>query len=111
MSLVACHECGKDVSTEAKVCPSCGAAVKHVAPPGVFKTLALFFAGLFGCFFVWALFNPDPDQDEKNRRRHAIKLCWEQQERKSISPADARFIAGACEVMEREFESLFGIKP
>lgn len=28
MPLVKCHECGKDVSTEAKTCPSCGAKVK-----------------------------------------------------------------------------------
>lgn len=28
MSLVACHECGKEVSTEAKTCPSCGAKVQ-----------------------------------------------------------------------------------
>lgn len=28
MPLVKCHECGNDVSTEAKACPSCGAKVK-----------------------------------------------------------------------------------
>lgn len=28
MALQKCHECGKDVSTTAKACPSCGASVK-----------------------------------------------------------------------------------
>ena len=28
MALVKCHECGKEVSTEAKKCPSCGANVR-----------------------------------------------------------------------------------
>jgi hypothetical protein len=31
MSLVKCRECGKEVSTEAKVCPHCG--IKNPAPP------------------------------------------------------------------------------
>lgn len=28
MALIKCHECGKDVSTEAKLCPGCGAKPK-----------------------------------------------------------------------------------
>lgn len=28
MALIKCHECGKEVSTDAKNCPSCGAVVK-----------------------------------------------------------------------------------
>ncbi|MEQ1663206.1 MAG: zinc ribbon domain-containing protein [Thiobacillus sp.] len=28
MSLIKCHECGNEVSTEAKTCPKCGAKVK-----------------------------------------------------------------------------------
>lgn len=32
MALIKCHECGKKVSTEATVCPACGAAVKVPEP-------------------------------------------------------------------------------
>lgn len=32
MSLQACHECGKDVSSEAAACPHCGAKVKAIKP-------------------------------------------------------------------------------
>lgn len=31
MAIVKCHECGADVSTEAKACPKCGAKVKRPA--------------------------------------------------------------------------------
>jgi uncharacterized membrane protein YvbJ len=33
MALVKCRECGKDVSTEAKACPSCGAKVAKYKEP------------------------------------------------------------------------------
>ncbi len=35
MALIKCHECGKKVSTEATVCPACGAAVKIPEPKQV----------------------------------------------------------------------------
>lgn len=33
MALINCHECGKQVSTDAKTCPSCGASVKKQKKP------------------------------------------------------------------------------
>lgn len=33
MALITCHECGKQVSTEAKNCPSCGAKIKLPKKP------------------------------------------------------------------------------
>jgi DNA-directed RNA polymerase subunit RPC12/RpoP len=33
MALIQCSECGKDVSTQAKTCPSCGAKVQLPIPP------------------------------------------------------------------------------
>jgi predicted amidophosphoribosyltransferase len=30
MALIACHECGNQVSTKSPTCPSCGAPVKSV---------------------------------------------------------------------------------
>lgn len=34
MAIIKCHECGNQVSTEAKACPSCGAKVRK--PAGIF---------------------------------------------------------------------------
>ena len=51
MALTKCHECGQDVSTQAKACPTCGAKVKKpsgirlllfvLAVPGVLGLIAL----------------------------------------------------------------------
>lgn len=40
----------------------------------------------------------------------AIDLCWEEYERKSLTPDQKRFIAGACEMMEDEFRNKHGYK-
>jgi len=47
MALQKCHECGHDVSSTAKKCPNCGAAVKHKMPKGCAAAL-----GIFGAFIV-----------------------------------------------------------
>lgn len=49
--------------------------------------------------------------DEKSQKRSTIEQCRKEQARKSLTPGEAQFIAGACETMEREFEEKFGVKP
>ena len=44
-----------------------------------------------------------PEGKERAKARDAIELCWKEQQRKSLDPAQARFIAGACEKMEDDF--------
>ncbi|MDO9100063.1 MAG: hypothetical protein Q7V53_04870, partial [Caldisericota bacterium] len=34
MALVSCHECNKELSSEAAACPHCGAPARATAPPG-----------------------------------------------------------------------------
>jgi hypothetical protein len=46
MALTKCHECGQDVSTQAKACPTCGAKVKK--PSGT--RLILFLLAVLGVF-------------------------------------------------------------
>jgi hypothetical protein len=46
MALIKCHECGQDVSTQAKACPACGAQVKK--PSGT--RLTLFLLAVLGVF-------------------------------------------------------------
>lgn len=52
-------------------------------------------------------YTPSP----KAQARHAIDYCWEDQKRKSLTPAEQRFIAGACEKMERDFTQTYGHRP
>lgn len=65
-------------------------------------------AALFVLIMVIGTLNDDP---EKTAKRHAIEHCWSEQERKSLDPASARFVAGACESLEAQFEKRYGHRP
>lgn len=68
--------------------------------------------GAVGLFLTWALMRtPSPEEDAKFKARYAIELCWKQQERKSLDPGAARFVAGACEQMEADFRRKYGVNP
>jgi hypothetical protein len=62
MALIKCHECGQEVSTQAKACPTCGAQVKK--PSGV--RLVLFLLAVLGVFGLVALMTRDhPVRDQQ----------------------------------------------
>lgn len=46
MALQQCHECGHDVSSEAKACPRCGAAIQKKAGPVAWAIGLLILAGI-----------------------------------------------------------------
>jgi len=48
MALVECHECGNEISTEAKTCPKCGAKNRHLKKPSVLRHIVglIILAGL-----------------------------------------------------------------
>lgn len=52
MALITCKECQKQVSDEAKNCPSCGAPV-----PKPTSRLAIFIAGFFGLIVFLSIYN------------------------------------------------------
>lgn len=54
---------------------------------------------------------PSPEAQAKADARGAIKLCWEEQGKKSLDPATARFAAGACEMMEARFKETYKVSP
>jgi DNA-directed RNA polymerase subunit RPC12/RpoP len=61
MALITCHECQRQVSTEAKVCPNCGAKVvipkpvkKPVSGQSILKGLLIGFAVLMGLSLISA---------------------------------------------------------
>jgi hypothetical protein len=65
MALKKCRECGNEVSTSAKVCPSCGK--KHpVKRSGILTKLFLTLAALF----IIAVFWGSPDQNTQNAKKH-----------------------------------------
>lgn len=122
MALVACHECGHNVSTTAKACPSCGAAppptpVPHVRPPlltGAGWVILIFGLGaglLVLLVLIAAMRGPSPKAKEKGQERAAIDLCWKDYERRSLDPSNKRFVASACELMEKRFREKHGVEP
>lgn len=66
--------------------------------------MALALGLLVGC-------DNSPEAKEKAKKRDAIDYCWSTHEKKSISEAEKRFIAGACEKMEDDFKSKYGVNP
>ena len=67
---------------------------------------------LFALLFVFGLMSKnDPAFQAKSSARRAIELCWDEQKRKSLDPGSQRFIAGACEKMERDFVQQYGVNP
>lgn len=74
------------------------------------KYLAI--AVLLGSMITTSACTPEsPAEKEKNNERFAIKLCWEEYEKKSRTQAEKEFIAGACEMMEKKFEDKHRAKP
>lgn len=52
-----------------------------------------------------------PEGKAKSQARMAIDLCWSDHGKKSLSDDAKRFVAGACEKMEADFLSKYGVKP
>ena len=70
----------------------------------IFGAIAIFFAiGFAG--------TSSPEGKEIAQTRSAIALCWEDQAKKSNTPDQARFIAGACEMMEDKLRKQHNVKP
>lgn len=74
---------------------------------------------ILAAFIVFTLFlmnkggfmAANPDTEAQILERRAIELCWKEQARKSLTPADQRFIARACETMESDFKTKWRREP
>ncbi len=126
MALIACSECNKEISDKAFSCPHCGAPRRSggqmqsggaAAPPAPKKRsiwkwiIGVPVAGFLALFVYGAYVTSTPDGRERSNERAAIDLCWSEQSRKSNTSGGARFIAGACERMERDFREKWGVNP
>lgn len=109
MALIACPECNAQVSNQAIACPSCGAR-----PPKPKKSSGLSWAllAILLVILVWAsMGSSDPIAREKADARATISTCWDDQKAKSHAPGTARFVAGVCEKLERDFTAKYGHTP
>jgi hypothetical protein len=106
MALIKCRECGNEVSDSAKACPKCGA--KPLQSNWWILILCLAILIPLG---IYLLGKSDPKGEEKQHARDAIAMCWKQYERKSLDPAEKRFIASTCEMMERDYQKAYGSRP
>lgn len=107
MALISCRECGKDVSTEAVNCPSCGA---RVAPQSsAWKWVIGVPVACFAAFMLLGVLNSNP---EKSHDRLVYETCMD-----SVAAADrardgtARFVASTCEKMRSDFVNKYGSTP
>lgn len=61
---------------------------------------------------LWLASERTPEVDAASeaqiRAKRTIDVCWEQQERKSLSPDAQRFLAGACEQFEEDYRGKYG---
>lgn len=119
MALVTCGDCDTNVSDQAAACPRCGAppsvfrsawvtkqtaAPDAMPPPPVKRPPHLWpwvIGGALVLFFIAVHTGNTPEATERASANKAVELCWADYERKSLDPATKRFIAGACEKLEK----------
>lgn len=125
MALITCPECGHTISTTAQACPSCGAvqtpgpvdpqSAAPIAPAkkaaGCGRFVLIGGVGFAVVIVILIMIGSSPQAKEKGRERDAIALCWKEYERKSLDPGTQRFIASACELMEKDFRTKHGVEP
>lgn len=76
------------------------------------KKFLIALGSVFGLFVLWAFVRtPSPEEIDRRNERAGIEACWEDQQRKSLPPAQARFIASVCEKMEADFRKKHGRNP
>ena len=121
MALIACGECGKQISDKAVTCPHCGAPVaikteplplQDQPTPSKPKLWLWIPLGLVAVFLGFGfVVGNTPEGKERARQREAINLCWGEQGRKSNNAGQSQFIAGACERMEADYTRRWGTRP
>ncbi len=98
MALIKCHECGKEVSTEAAKCPNCGAKVKK--PTSLATKLLL---GVLGLGVVAAMLGGEPSTPA------ATQTATPAEKTKSAAPPiDPKAMARAEKIAESKHCSALG---
>lgn len=109
MALIPCPECGKKISNLAASCRYCNMTEEEPSKPRLWLWIPV---GLLASRLTLAYFvGSTPEAQERAHDRSVIQLCWSEQKRPSREPDTARFIAGACEKMESDFQQKHGQNP
>ena len=89
MSMIACVECGAEVSDKAKTCPKCGAPPTKKASAA--PTVALVVVGVFvlGCIATQFGTPLTPEQREQDAARKVLARCVDQL-RDEMTPNDRK---------------------
>lgn len=133
-----CPNCNYELSMTADACPNCKAifdkhgwsptktregnprnADQFSAPVAVNKNSGRLWKWVLGVpvggfalvMIVGSCAGRDPNVAARVSEKDAISYCWEQQAKKSLDPATARFAASACERMESDFRTKWGFNP
>lgn len=133
-----CPNCNYELLVTAEACPKCKAifdekgwsptktregnsrnAERMEEPIAIQKTSSNLWKWLLGVpvggfvlvMVIGSCAGRDPNVVSRVSEKDAISYCWEQQARKSLDPATARFAASACERMESDFRTKWGFNP
>lgn len=109
MALIACAECGKEISDKAAACPHCGAPVVSTSPvlaaPAPQSSswwkwlIGVPVGGFLLLMLIGSCSGTPQSRAAKSSQSSAIALCWQEQAKKSNDAATARLIAETCEKM------------
>ena len=73
MALKKCKECGKEVSTKAKECPSCGAPVKSSSSVGCLTVIGIIFIIIVIIGLISSLFKSSTPKTQEEIRKEQIE--------------------------------------
>jgi len=95
MALIKCKECGKDISTKAKICPNCGAPVPtKVNPTGIIKSLfRIIFGIVAGSLLLMFLFAKLANNNRESDQQTAAPP---KQEQKTEQPTQPKISDAEC---------------
>ena len=107
--LIACEECSKEYSDQAKTCIHCGARNPSKKTAGAkFGVFLLWAAGIFVALVVFGNLVYDPDKDAAQR---AIAECRKSKD-DALLGRDARLLARkACDRMVADYRRQYGHSP
>lgn len=130
MALIACGECGKEISDKAPACPHCGAPsestpAKSIGGPapqpppgsgsggGIWKWVVGVPVAGFVAFMVFgAVAGNSPEGKERTGQRRAIELCWDMlNDKRGLDPSAVTMASATCSKMEGEYRSRWGREP
>jgi predicted nucleic acid-binding Zn ribbon protein len=77
VTIVACHECGDQISTEAKVCPQCGARNRSRRAPRLLKWGLIIAVGAVALVVILGYFATGPSLCESYLVRHEFVRAFD----------------------------------